>query len=118
MMNGNTGKAVKPEIHSPEARGVNSAIWVLERGGHESQGTSPRPESPVNLSWVLAPNVRNCQTKTTPRVERKDLLEAQTARLPPSGSEYSSLVGMGSGLYRRGYTVKEGGVSPREQPDR
>jgi hypothetical protein len=55
--------------------------------------------------------VRNCQTKTTPCVEKKDLLKAQTAGLPPSGSECSSLAGMGRGLYRRGHTMREGGCS-------
>jgi hypothetical protein len=35
MMDGKTGKAVRSEIFSPEARGVNSAVWVWERVGHE-----------------------------------------------------------------------------------
>jgi hypothetical protein len=52
MMDGKAGKAVRYEIHSPEARGVNSAVWVRERAGHEGQGTSPGPERPVNLSRV------------------------------------------------------------------
>jgi hypothetical protein len=56
-------------------------------------------------------NVRNCQTKTTPRVEKEDLLEAQTAGLPLSGSECSSSAGRGRGLYRRGHTTREGGCS-------
>jgi hypothetical protein len=76
MMDGKAGKAVRSEIHSPEARGANSAVWVRERAGHEGQGSSPRPEHPVNLSRVLAPDVRNCQIKTMPRVENKDLLGA------------------------------------------
>jgi hypothetical protein len=75
MMDGKASKAVSSEIHSPEAHGVNSAVWVRERAGHKGQGTSPRPEQPVNLSRVSAPDVRNCQIKTTPRVEKKDLLE-------------------------------------------
>jgi hypothetical protein len=29
-------QAVSTEIHSLEARGVNSAVWVLERARHES----------------------------------------------------------------------------------
>jgi hypothetical protein len=60
MMDGKAGKAVRYEIHSPEARGVNSAVWVWERTGQESQGSSPRLEHPVNLSQVSAPDVRNC----------------------------------------------------------
>jgi hypothetical protein len=58
MMDGKASKAVRSEIHSPEARGVNSAVWVWERAGHEGQRSSPRPEHPVNLSRVLAPDVR------------------------------------------------------------
>jgi hypothetical protein len=101
-------KAVKSEIHCPEARGVNSAVWVQERAGHKSQGTSPGPEHPANLSWVLAPDVRYCQTKTTPRVERKDLL-VKTAGPSLSGSESEvAWLKMGSGLYRRGQAMGEG----------
>jgi hypothetical protein len=73
MMDGKADKAVRSEIHSLESCGVNSAVWVWERAGHEGQGTSP--EHPVNLSWVSAPDVRNCLIKTTLRVEKKDLLE-------------------------------------------
>jgi hypothetical protein len=50
MMDGKAGKAVRSEIHSLEARGVNSAVWVQERAGHEGQGRSPGLECPVNLS--------------------------------------------------------------------
>jgi hypothetical protein len=51
MMDGKASKAVRSEIHSPEAGGVNSAVWVQERAGQEGQGSSPGPlESPVNLS--------------------------------------------------------------------
>jgi hypothetical protein len=46
---------------------------------------------------------------TTCRKER--FIEAQTAGLPLSGSECSSSAGMGSGLYRRGHTIREGGCS-------
>jgi hypothetical protein len=49
MMDEKAGKAVRSEIHSPEARGVSSAVWVQERVGHEDQGSSPRPEHPVKL---------------------------------------------------------------------
>jgi hypothetical protein len=35
MMDGKASKAVRSKIHSPEARGVNSAVWVQEREGHE-----------------------------------------------------------------------------------
>jgi hypothetical protein len=70
-MDGKASKAVRSKIHSPEAHGVNSAVWVRERAGHEGQGSSPKPERPVNLSWVLAPDVRYCQIKTTPHVEKE-----------------------------------------------
>jgi hypothetical protein len=79
IMDGKASKAVRSKIHSPEARGVSSAVWVWERAGHEGEGSSPRPERPVNLSRVLAPDVRYCQIKIMPRVEKKDLL--QTAGL-------------------------------------
>jgi hypothetical protein len=111
MMDGKASKAVRSKIHSPYTHGVNSAVWVQERAGHESQGTSPGLEHPVNLSWVSASDVRNCREKTTPCVEKKDLLEAQTAGLPLLGSECSSLAGMGGGLYRRGHTMRERGCS-------
>jgi hypothetical protein len=75
MMDGKASKAVRSEIHSPEAREVNSAVWVLEKTGHEGQGSSPRPERPVNFSQVSAPDVRYCRIKTMPHVEKKDLLE-------------------------------------------
>jgi hypothetical protein len=52
MMDGKAGKAVRSEIHSPEAHGVNSAVWVRERAGYKGQGSSPRSERPVNLSQV------------------------------------------------------------------
>jgi hypothetical protein len=60
MMDGKASKAVMSEIHSPEAHGVNSAVWVWERAGHGGEGSSPRPERPVNLSQVSAPDVRSC----------------------------------------------------------
>jgi hypothetical protein len=31
-MDGKTGKAVRSEIHSPEAHGVNLAVWVRGEG--------------------------------------------------------------------------------------
>jgi hypothetical protein len=40
MMDRKAGKTVRSKIHSPEAHGVNSAVWVQERAGHEGQGTS------------------------------------------------------------------------------
>jgi hypothetical protein len=86
MMDGEAGKAVRSEIHSLEARGVNSAAWVRERAGHESQGSSPGPEHPVNLSQDLAPDVRYCLIQTMPCVERKGLL-VQTTGPSLSGSE-------------------------------
>jgi hypothetical protein len=52
--------------------------------------------------------VRYCQIKTTPRVERKDLLEIQTAGLSLSGSEHSGLAELGSGLYSLGQVMGEG----------
>jgi hypothetical protein len=81
MVDGKASKAVRSEIHSLGAHGVNSAVWVQERAGHKGQGSSSRPEHPVNLSWVSAPDVRYCRIKTTPSVERKDLLGIQTTRL-------------------------------------
>jgi hypothetical protein len=75
MMDEKTGKAVRSEIHSLEARGVNSAVWDPEREGHEGQGSSSRPERPVYLSQVSAPDVRYCQIKTMPCEEKKDVLE-------------------------------------------
>jgi hypothetical protein len=68
--------------------------------------------------WFSNPNlehypkviVRYCQIKTMPHVERKDLLEIQTAGLPPyprSGS--SDLAELGSGFYRRGQAMGKGG---------
>jgi hypothetical protein len=60
----------------------------------------------LNISPFLI--VSNCRTKTTPGVKKKDLLKAQTTVLPLLGSECSSLAGMGRGLYRRSYMVKEG----------
>jgi hypothetical protein len=75
MMDGKVGKAVRSKIHSPEAHVVNSAVWVLERAGHKGQESSPGLEHLVNLSWVLAPDVRNCQIQTTPHVEKEGLLE-------------------------------------------
>jgi hypothetical protein len=84
MMDGKASKTVRSEIHSPEAHGVNSAIWVRERAGHKGQGSSPGLEHPVNLSRVLAPDVRYCQIKTMPCVEKKDLLEPDhSAASPP-----------------------------------
>jgi hypothetical protein len=77
------------------------------RHQHEDQGSSPRLECPVNLSQVLAPDARNCQIKTTPHVEKKDLLESDCRTVTLLGSECSSLAEMGSGLYRRGQAMGE-----------
>jgi hypothetical protein len=87
MMGGKAGKKVRSKIHSPEACGVNSAVWDLERAGHKSQRSSPRPEHPVNLSLVLAPDVRYCQIKTMPHVEKKDLLGSRPQGCPPEVRE-------------------------------
>jgi hypothetical protein len=75
MMDGKAGKAIRSEIHSLESHRVNSAVWVQERAGHEGQRTNPGLECLVNLSRVSAPDVRNCQIKTTPCVAKKDLLD-------------------------------------------
>jgi hypothetical protein len=75
MMDGRAGKAVRSYIHSLESHGVKSAVWVWESTGHQGQGISPGPEHPVNLSRVSAPDVRYCQIKTMPRMEKKNLLE-------------------------------------------
>jgi hypothetical protein len=87
MMDGKADKAVRPKIHSLEACGVNSAAWVLERAGHEGQGTSPRLECPVNLSQVSAPDVRYYRIKTMPHVEREGLLVQTAGPSLFSGSE-------------------------------
>jgi hypothetical protein len=87
MMDGTAGKAVRSKIHSLEACVVISAVWVWERAGHEGQGSSPGPECPVNLSLVSAPDVRYCQIKTTPHVERKGLLVQTAGPSLLSGSE-------------------------------
>jgi hypothetical protein len=47
MMDGKASKAVRSEIHSLEACGVSSAVWVRERAEHEGQGSSPRLEHPL-----------------------------------------------------------------------
>jgi hypothetical protein len=49
-------------------------------------------------------------------MEKKDLLEAQTAGLSLSDSECSSLAGIGNGLYRRGTPQRKLGVTHREKP--
>jgi hypothetical protein len=109
MMDGKAGKAVRSKIHSPEAHGINSAVWVRERAGHEGQGSSPGLEHPVNLSQVLTPAVRFCRIKTTPHVERKDLLGTR-----PQGCQSfqvqseAAWLKMDSGLYRRGQAMGEG----------
>jgi hypothetical protein len=60
MMDEKADKAVRSEIHSQEACGVHLVVWVWERAGHKGQGSSTRQECPVNLSRVLAPDVRYC----------------------------------------------------------
>jgi hypothetical protein len=82
MMDGKASKAVRSKIHNPEAHGINLAIWVQERAGPKSQGSSPKPEHPVNLSQVSAPDVRNYRIKTTPCVEKKDLFEPDRRTAP------------------------------------
>jgi hypothetical protein len=62
------------------------------------------------VSNLYCVSVRNCRTQTTPRVEKKDLLEAQTDGLT-LGFRGSSSAGMDRGLYRRSHTVREGGCS-------
>jgi hypothetical protein len=52
-------------------------------------------------------NIRNCQIKTMPCIEKKDLLKGRTAGLSPLGSRGSGLAGMGSGLYRRWQAMGE-----------
>jgi hypothetical protein len=98
LMDGKASKAVRSKIHSPEAHGVNPAVWVRERARHKRQGSSPKPKHPVNLSRVLAPDVRYCQIKTTPHVEKKDLLEIQTTGLSPLRSRSNDLGELGMGF--------------------
>jgi hypothetical protein len=108
MMDGKAGKAVRSEIHSLQARGVNSTVWVQERAGHEGQGISSRLECPVNLSQVLAPVVRYCRIRTTPCVERKDLLGSRPQGFPLPRSPLRSLAGMSSVFYRMVQAMREG----------
>jgi hypothetical protein len=118
-----------------EACGVHSSVWVQERAGHEGQGTSSRLEHPVNFSQVSAPDVRNCQIKTTPCVEKERFITECWAaphvqgaaawlkrvvgfvgEAKPWGRERESLLsdylsstdGTGSGLCRRGQAMGEG----------
>jgi hypothetical protein len=107
MMDGKADKAVRSEIHSLEASGVSSEVWVWDRAGHEEQGSSCRQEHPVNLSRVLAADIRYCQIKTMPCVERKSY-KNHTMGLSLLCSECSGLAKMGSGLYRRGQAMREG----------
>jgi hypothetical protein len=53
-------------------------------------------------------DVRNCQIKTMPHVEKKDLLELDHRTVILSGSQSSGLGEMSSGLYRRGQTMGGG----------
>jgi hypothetical protein len=53
-------------------------------------------------------SVRYCQIKTTPRVEKKGLLEPDRRTVTLSGSECSGLAEMSSGFYRRGQAVGMG----------
>jgi hypothetical protein len=108
MMDGKASKAVRSEIHSREVHGVSSAVWVQERAGQEGQGTSPGPERPANLSWVLAPDVRYCRIKTTPCVERKGLLVQTAGTSLFWVQSEAAWLEMGSGLYRRGQAIGEG----------
>jgi hypothetical protein len=59
-----------------------------------------------NRSEVVS--VRNCRIKTTPRVEKKDLLGTRLQGCHSFGFRESSLAEMGSGLYRRGQAMGEG----------
>jgi hypothetical protein len=70
---------------------IQQSGFVQERAGHKSQGISPRLEYPVNLSKVSAPDVRYCQIKTTPCVEKKDLLEPDCKTVTLSDLECSGL---------------------------
>jgi hypothetical protein len=113
MMDGRASKAVRSEIYSLEAREVNSAVWVQERAGHKGQGSSPWPEHPVNLSWVLAPDVRYCRIKTTPHVENKDLLRSRPQSCPPTPHSFpksgsSGLAEMSGVFHRRVQAMGEG----------
>jgi hypothetical protein len=63
VMDGKVSKAVRSKIHSPEAHGVNSSVWAQERAGHKGQGSSPRPEHPITVSRVLAPDVKVLPSK-------------------------------------------------------
>jgi hypothetical protein len=68
------GEPTKHQGQRSEVRRHVGSIQQWERAEHKSQGTSPGQGHPVNLSQVLAPDIRNCRTETTARVEKKDLL--------------------------------------------
>jgi hypothetical protein len=87
MMDGKASKAAKSKIHIPEVHGVNSAVWVWERAGHEGQGNRPRLEHPVNPSRVSASDVRYYRIKTMPHVERKGLVEPDCRAITLLSSE-------------------------------
>jgi hypothetical protein len=109
MMDGRNSKAVRSEIHSPEARGVNSAVWVWNRAGHKGQGTRPSLECPSNLSWVLAPDVRYCEIKTATCGKERFIRHPDRGAAPPPPRSGSSGLGeLGSVLYKRGQAMGEG----------
>jgi hypothetical protein len=61
------------KVQNPQSRGTCGQFSTLgfERAGHEGQGSSPG----LDVSRVSAPDIRYCQIKTTPCVEKKDLLD-------------------------------------------
>jgi hypothetical protein len=71
----------------------------------------------INSVWqegrqvLLLEDCKELPNKDHTMCRKERFIEAQTAGLPLSGSECSSLAGMGRGLYRRGYTMREGGRS-------
>jgi hypothetical protein len=64
--------------------------------------------SPAKCVTIHKTSVRYCQIKTTPRVEKKGLLEPDRRTVTLSGSECSGLAEMSSGFYRRGQAVGMG----------
>jgi hypothetical protein len=78
MVDGRAGKAKGPR--STVCRRLGS---VQQSGSRRGQDTKAKGTAPGWSFLLTSPGFwhQNCQTKTMPLVEKKDLLEAQTAGL-------------------------------------